>query len=362
MIDRALMLECRHVLNGHRPVDMAGQLRALADSPHARGAADFYGDGPAVKALCGRVGGLAGHEATRFVIKGMMAQMAAFKVWTARSGRPTVAVHRLSHVDYDELGAVERVGGLTVLRTGTGVEPFRVADLEALGEKPGVVSVELPLRRAGYRLLPLDDLREIADWCRDQGVPIHIDGARAWGAAVAYGVDLADLAGLADSIYLSFYKELGGLAGCTLSGSQRFIDEAEAWITRLGGDVFRVFPYAVAALEGLDRHLPVLADYQDLARRIAAAVDEIDGSHCEPAVPHTNGFQIVLGVSPDAAEAVLEDVTRETGIWLTVGFYPRPNENECCFDVEIGSAAVSLNPEDWAAHIGMLVARAKART
>lgn len=360
MIDRTLMRECRHVLGGHGAVDMAEQLKALAASPHAGGAADFYGDGPAVKALCARVGGMTGHEATQFALKGMVAQMAAFKVWTARSGRPTVAVHRLSHVDYDELGAAERVGGLTLLRTGPATGPFRAADLDALGEKPGVVSVELPLRRAGYRLLPLSDLRDIAAWCRDEGVPLHIDGARAWGVAVAYGVELAELAGLADSLYLSFYKELGGLAGCTLSGSRRFIDEATPWITRLGGDVFRVFPYAVAALEGLDRHLPALGGYQDFARRIAEAVNGTEGAHCEPSLPHTNGFQIVLGVGPGAAEAVLEGLTRETGVWLTAGFYPRPNENECAFDVEIGSAAASLSPEEWAAHIGALVARARA--
>ena len=359
MIDRTLMRECRHVLGGHGAVSMSERLKALAASSYAEGVEDFYGDSPAVAALTERVRALTGQEAALFAIKGMIAQMATFKVWTARSGRPTVAVHRLSHIDFDELGAVERVGGLTLLRTGTGMSPFRAADLDALGELPGVVSVELPLRRAGYRLLPLADLRAISAWCRERGVPLHIDGARAWGAAVAYDIPLAELASLADSLYLSFYKELGGLAGCILGGSREFVDAARPWITRLGGEVFRVYPYVLAAQEGLDRHLESLAGYQAAARQIAEAVNRTEGAHTEPRVPHTNGFQIVLDVSPEAAEAVLEALTRETGIWLTAGFYPRPNESECSFDVEIGASAGSMTAADWASHIGTLVVRAR---
>jgi threonine aldolase len=361
MIDRNLMNECRHFLSGHGVQSMKDRLTALANSPHAEGGEDFYGESAAVKALTDRVTGLTGQQKTIFVPKGMIAQMAALRVHTARTGRPSVAIHRLSHFDFDEMGALERLHGLTILRTGSPQNPFTVADLDALGEKPGVVSVELPLRRAGYRLTPLDDLRAIAAWCRAWDVPLHIDGARGWGAAVAYDLELSEIAGLADSLYLSFYKELGGMGGCTLGGERSFIEEAKPWIERHGGLIFRAFPYAIAAQDGMDAHLGRLGEYQDTARKIAKSINVTEDMHTEPTVPHTGGFQIVLDVPPAAAEAALEELTRESGVWLTAGFYERRNENECAFDVEIGAAAAAMTHGQWVAHLATLVAKAREK-
>jgi len=73
------------------------------------------------------------------------------RVWTDRSGSVTVALHPKSHIDFDEDGGYERLHGLTPARVG-GVSPFVVEDLQALSRPLGLVVVELPLRRAGYKL------------------------------------------------------------------------------------------------------------------------------------------------------------------------------------------------------------------
>ena len=45
-----------------------------------------------------------------------------------------------------------------------------------------------------------------------------MDGARLWECTPYYGRTLAEIAGLFDTVYVSFYKGLGGLAGSALAG------------------------------------------------------------------------------------------------------------------------------------------------
>lgn len=360
MIDVSLRAHCPIALTAHEPRDVRTQLQTLAESPYADLPADAYGNGGAAAELENRLVELTGHAAAKFISKGMIAQMAALRTWAEKSGRMSAAIHRLSHFDYDEMGAVEQLHPIKFLRCGDHSGPFTVADLEALGELPGVVSVELPLRRSGYKLTPWDELVAISEWCRTHQVPLHFDGARAWGAAVGYGKPLSELTALADSIYLSFYKELGGLSGCILAGDDSFIAATAPWVARHGGQLYRQFPATVSALDGLDRHLPKLPEYAARARTIAEAINRIEGAYTIPDVPHTAGFQICLELNAEQAEPALEALTRETRIWLAPGFYKMARENHCCFDVETGSAAARLEPAAWATHIERLIEMTKA--
>ena len=56
--------------------------------------------------------------------------------------------------------------------------------------------------------------------CRERGVPLHLDGARIWESAPHLGHSVAEIAALADSVYVSFYKGLGGLAGAAVAGPE----------------------------------------------------------------------------------------------------------------------------------------------
>ena len=188
---------------------MRSRLTQLAAMPEADGRADVYGKGEPVQALEHRVAELLGKPAARFVIKGVIAQQAALRVWSDDRRLSTVALHPLSHLDLDELNALERLHPLRAIRLGQ-TRPFGVRELEEAGEPIGVVTVELPLRRAGFALLEWDDLVAVSAWCRDHGVPLHIDGARLWESAPYYGRSLAEIAALGDSVYVSFYKVSAG--------------------------------------------------------------------------------------------------------------------------------------------------------
>lgn len=289
-----LRANCTRFLSGHRVKNQRGWLETLAASSLAELPLDVYGEGAAIQQLEQEVAQLLGKEAGVFIHKGVVAQQIALRVWAGRTKIPNVALHPKSHLDLDERNAYERLHPLVGVRVGRDHQPFSLDELKALHEPLGVITVELPLRRAGYKLPAWDELEVISDWAREQKIPLHIDGARLWESAAYYRHSYAEISALADSVYVSFYKGLGGLGGCVLAGSQDFIEEVKVWKTRLGGNLFTAFPFIISALEGMHHHLPKMEAYCARAREVAAALAEIPGVVTVPDPPHTNAFQIYL--------------------------------------------------------------------
>jgi threonine aldolase len=332
---------CRRFLRDQLRHNMRDRLRALADRPEADAEADFYGTGGPVAEVERRVVDLLGKPAARWVPKGVVAQQAALRAWTQRSGRPTVALHPASHIDRDESSAYEWLHGLRPIRLGE-FRPFTTADLESAGATPGVVTVELPLRYIGLELPAWDDLVAISGWCRDRGVPLHIDGARLWESAVYYERPLAEIAALADSVYVSFYKGLGGLAGCALAGEPDFLAACAPWLDRHGAQLFHSYPYALAALDGLDRRLPALAAFRERAIGLAEALAGIDGVLVTPRPPHVNGFHLYLPGAPEEMRNRHLALAAETGDWLFGGFGSSPVRDQSVVEIQVGDATADF--------------------
>ena len=329
---------CNRFLSGHLPRTQRAWLEYLAASSAADLPVDRYSNGPAIALLEQEVATLLGKESALFVYKGVVAQQMALRVWTERTGRRTVALHPESHIDLDESGAYERLHQLIGLRVGQEHRPFTLQELKALHEPLGVITIELPLRGAGYKLTPWQELVNISEWAHEHGVPLHIDGARLWESAPYYGRSYAEIAALADSIYVSLYKGLGGLAGCILAGPADFIEETYPWKTRLGGNIFTVFPYILAALEGLHHHLPKMEAYVARAREISTALAEIPGVIIIPNPPHTNAFQIYLPASGQALQQAAEQLAETEHIWLFGGLAETHFPSLTIGEITIGEA------------------------
>lgn len=339
---------CSRWLSNHgHHLTMREWLTDLAAMPGADGRPDVYGAGEAVHALERDVAELLGKPAGRFVIKGMIAQQATLRAWTDQRGFPTVALHPLSHLDFDELNAIERLHPLRAIRLGR-TAPFGVAELDAVGEPIGAVTVELPLRRAGFALPSWDELAAVSEWCREHEVPLHLDGARLWESAPYYGRSLAAIAALADSVYVSFYKGLGGLAGCVLAGTDELLKRATPWLTRHGANVYAAFPYALAARAGLDRHLPRMADYRGRAQTLARALGELPGVRVTE--PQTNSFGVYLPGDHQALDEAQLRLAERSGVWLfgLIGASPVPGL--AVAEVMVGEATEAV-PDDEAAEL-----------
>ena len=344
-LDVELRRSARKFLSRHRPVEPAAALAEMARSEYARLQSDIYGDGGAITALEKRVAKLVGKPSSLFFAKGMIAQMCVLRRYSERRQSGWIALHPMSHIDYDEENAVEHLHNLRPLRVGR-VGPFTAGDLERLHEPLACVVVELPLRRAGYLLPAWEELVAISNWCRERRVPFHIDGARLWESAAGYGRRLDEIAALADSIYVSFYKGLGGLAGCVVAGEQDFLTSLAPWKTRHGANLYTAYPYAVSALIGLDRYLPDQPKYVERARSLAPLVAAIPAFRVYPVPPHVNSFAIVMPGRPAQLAEQNRAFAKDTGVWLFNAFFEGPLPGTSIAEIVIGDSSEDYTDDE----------------
>jgi threonine aldolase len=277
------------------------QLRSVADAA-VEDEPDRYGGGGEVALLEQEVADLLGKPAAAFLPSGVMAQQCVLRTYADDAATARVALHGLSHFLKHELNALPEVHGLRVeVLTDEPRQPVP-DDLAAIPGKLAAVSVELPLRDAGYLLPGWDELMAFSRACADRGVPLHLDGARLWESTPYLGHGPAEVSALASSVYVSFYKGLGGLAGAAVAGPEALIAGARRWQTRLGGTLFMLAPYAVAARQGLRTLLPRMGEFQQRAVELASALTTA-GFRVYPDPPHTNSFRIFAESDPEQIEA-----------------------------------------------------------
>ncbi|MFC8350478.1 threonine aldolase family protein [Streptomyces sp. NPDC057280] len=337
-------------------VEAAPEVYDLEEQP------DVYGNG-VVAAVEERVASLLGKEAAAFFPTGTMAQQIALRCWAARTGNAAVALHPLAHPEVHERHAFTQVSGLRPVRL-TGEPRLPTAEeVRDFDEPYGALMLELPLRDAGFVLPTWEELTEVVEAARERDAVVHFDGARLWETTVHFGRPLDEIAGLADSVYVSFYKSLEGLAGAALAGPRTLVDEAKTWRHRYGGTLFQQFPTALSALVGLDRELPRLPEYVRHARVVAAALREgfaeagAAWARVHPEEPHTHEFQVWLPYEPDVLIEAAVRQAEETGTYLFTGYWERGGPGLARTEVTVGAAGLEWTAEDVKAAVADFVAR-----
>ncbi|RAG80587.1 threonine aldolase [Streptacidiphilus pinicola] len=338
------------MLSGVRPLSLAERLAELAGGAGRAaydldGRPDVYGDG-IVAALEERVAELLGTEAAAFFATGTMAQQVALRCWAERTGNTLVAMHPLAHPEVHERQAFTQLTGLrSVWPTREPRLPSaeEVADCD---EPFGTLMLELPLRDAGFVLPGWDELTAVVEAARDRDAVVHFDGARLWETTAHFGRTLPEIAELADSVYVSFYKTLGGVSGAALAGPAEFVAQAKAWRHRYGGQLFQQWPAALSALVGLDRELPRLDAYVAHAKVVARALGAVPGSRVNPGVPQTHQFQYLLPYAADSLNETTLRQAEETGRMLFGGWRAAPVPGLSFTEITVASPALEWTPQD----------------
>lgn len=302
-------------LTWHKPVSALEWMARLESLPEARLPVDEYGVGGAPDVLARETAAHLGKPAARFVPKGMIAQMAALRAWSATCG-PQVVLHPRSHIAFDEMDALVELHPLRAIYVGASEDCVRLRDLERLELSGGVLVLELPTRRAGFALPDWNEYVACIAWARSRGMKVHLDGARLWEAAPFLGRSPAEIAAQADSVYVSFYKSLGGMAGAALAGEADFLASCEPWLTRHGAYTYRTFPIALSALWGLRANLPRLPGWCGRAAALGPALAQIPGVALHPAGVNANAFQLRFEASAEALRAAHERLRMEAGVRL----------------------------------------------
>jgi len=266
---------------------------------------DVYGEDPTVNRLQSQLAERAGFEAGLFMPTGSMSNQVALATHTERGHE--VIVTEGAHIYEYELGAMAAISGLVprlvpAPRGVPRVEDVRAAVHRSPHQAPtGLVALENTHNVAGGTVVPLEVSRAVTRLAHDEGLPTHLDGARAFNAAVALGVDIDKVCAGFDSVSICLSKGLGAPVGSVLLGSRAFIGRAHRYRKLMGGGMRQVGVLAAAGLLALESVPERLSADHARARRLAEGLVGIPGVELDLASVQTN--MVYLRVADAAAFA-----------------------------------------------------------
>jgi threonine aldolase len=225
-----------------------------------------------------------------------MANQLAVKAHT-RPGDEVIVEDRC-HIYRNEMASAAVISGVLIRpvrsEDGSGhlkwneIEPALNIAHDYHGARTDLICLENTNNMAGGTVMTAEHCMDICDRAHAVGVPVHLDGARIFNAAVALGTTVADLTRHCDSVQFCLSKGLGAPVGSLLVGSREFIHEARAWRKRLGGGMRQVGILAAACLIALEESPKRLHEDHANARRLAEGLAEINGISIDPKSVVTN--------------------------------------------------------------------------
>ena len=221
---------------------------------------DFYGEGGAVDKLIKQFISITGKEAAIYMPSGTLANQLAIHVLSGENSK--VFVQETSHVYRDEADAAQTLYNKRLIPLGKGETGFTLEELqqaiayhdqgEVFKAGIGAISIEVPNRRTDGAMVPVEEIKKIAAYCKKNGYKLHLDGARIYMAVAWAGIPVAEYASYFDTIYISLYKYLGAAAGAILCGEKAVIDKMTHLVKIHGGAMFSSWGNASMALNTLD--------------------------------------------------------------------------------------------------------------
>jgi threonine aldolase len=327
------------------PTDAAQRFMSTASSPTRQPASVLSklaaridageSETDAVTRLEERLAELLGKPAAVMFPSGTMAQQVAMRIHADRRGTRTVAFHPQCHLEVHEHKGYSAVHGLSAALVGDPFTLIQLSDLAEVVEPVAALLLELPQRDLGGQLPSWDDLVAQTEWAHGRGAATHMDGARLWEAQPFYDRPHAEIAALFDSVYVSLYKGLMAMSGAVLAGQRDLIEHARLWRDRLGGDMARCWPLAIAAERGLDELLPRMPEFADRARKLAALLAELPGVHVVPDPPQTAMFHVHLDASPLAVTVAARQLREELPLAPPRYLRPTSSPRHCSFEITV---------------------------
>jgi threonine aldolase len=349
---------CERWLSGHGPQRPRAVLADLADEAGPDEKPDQYGEGSLIEGFEREVAALLGKEAALFLPSGTMAQQIALRLWADRNRSAVVAFHPTCHLEIHEQKGYEMLHGLHGRLVGERSRLLTLDDLRAIAGPLAALLLELPQREIGGQLPSWPDLEAQAGWAHDRRVAMHLDGARLWESGPFYDRPYAEIAALFDSIYVSFYKGVGAIAGAMLSGPAEFIAEARIWQRRHGGNLVQLYPFVLSARANLRRRLPRFDGYYQRAQAVARVLSDVPGISVRPYPPQTNMMHVYLRGDAEALLEASAALSRSERVLLFRGLFPTGVPGMAAFELSLGDAAAAFTDAEIGTYFGRIMATA----
>ncbi len=273
---------------------------------------DVYGEDPTINRLQEMAAEMLGQEAGLFVASGTMGNLIAVLAHCGRGDE--VIMGDKAHTFIYEVGGVAALGGVhthTVPNQEDGT--LRMEDIRTAIRGRNVhfpttklVILENTQNRCGGIALPVSYCQQVADLAHENGLALHLDGARLFNAAVYWGMPVNELTGMVDSVTFCLSKALCAPVGSVLCGSKDFINRARRIRKQLGGGMRQAGVLAAAGIVALDEMVERLAEDHRRAKVLAAGLAKIPGLAVQKKEHETNMVFVRLTdeVSMSDAEVV----------------------------------------------------------
>jgi threonine aldolase len=281
---------------------------------------DVFGEDPTVNRLEAAAAAVAGKEAAVFVPSGTMGNLSSLLAHAQRGQE--VILGDESHIFHYEAGGASALGGLVFHPVPT--RPDGRMALEAIEAalrpsaewlaQPGVICLENTHNRCGGAVVPVEDFAAVADLAARRRLPVHLDGARIFNAAVATGLPVTAWTRHVTSVQFCLSKGLGAPVGSLVAGPADFVARARRARKMLGGGMRQAGVLAAAGLLALGEMVNRLAEDHQNARTLAEGLASLPGLVVDPASVHTN--IVIFRVVPGLDGRAFVEAARREGVWI----------------------------------------------
>ncbi len=276
---------------------------------------DVFGEDPTVNQLQEMMAKLTGNQSALFVPSGTMSNQISINVHT-QPGNEVIVEHN-SHLYNYESGAPALLSGVQImpLKGNRGcftLEQVKQAVRPANIHHPqtALICIENTHNREGGTIFPLDEIKRISHFARENGIHIHLDGARLWNASIATGISIQEYCQYFDSASLCFSKGLGAPVGSIIVGSYEFIKRARYYRKVYGGGMRQAGILAAAAIYAVQNNLERLKEDHRRARNLGDFIATLPGIRIDQETLQTNIIVFDVKESGQSGEQVINSLAK----------------------------------------------------
>lgn len=281
---------------------------------------DVYGEDPTVNRLQELAAEMLGKEDALLVTSGTMGNQVA--VLTHCRPGTEVVLEQDCHIFYYEAAAAAAFAGVQMRPLKGRRGALTAQQVEAAIREDDIhlpptslICLENTHNRAGGTVIPLESMKEVYEVAVRHGLPVHLDGARLFNAAVAQGVTAGDIAAYTTTAQFCLSKGLGAPVGSIIAGPKEWIKEARRWRKRMGGGMRQAGIIAAAGVVALQTMVDRLAEDHANARFLADRLAELPGMEFDPSAVETN----IVIFKPTALSAqALVDELKKRGVLAVI--------------------------------------------
>ena len=286
---------------------------------------DVFGEDPTINRLEKMAAEKMGKQAALFVPSGTMANLVSVLTWCGRGD--AVILGDQCHTFFYESGSISALG--SVFPQPVKNHPDGTMNLEDIRSAIRIGNIHAPrtrlicLENTHNRCygspLTAEYTASVGKIAKEHNLPLHLDGARIFNAAVALGVDAAELAESADSVSFCFSKGLSAPVGSIICGPADFIKEARRIRKMAGGGMRQAGVLAAAGIVAMEQMIDRLADDHRNARRLAEGIAQTKGLSIDLSLVRTNIIYFSLENQKKVEEKFVSDAAKEGILFLALG-------------------------------------------